>query len=510
MRLKFTVRTRSTRGTDNGGSSNGNGGNTYQDVMAVPGAPRSPLLNNTEVVVLEEKKKPGDTNKDVVGLSQEKAKEMWQYQLQSPTCMIAALTGVLRERGIRRKDENNVETDELITYPDVLFEVAEVRDQNGNVLHKANLIDEYGKPYYVVTIHADRIAALEPSLAGNVNTLDEIKRAYAQLNFHNLHIDKRAFTVENVANQATWGGMFDIFNYYNVPAHSGFAQSTHDIVTELEAGNPLIVYVDPNEIWGQDFATAEQQAFDGIHINGVTGTPIRSGYYHNVVLTRIDFTNPKNPVVVINDSGHKDRKGPARTIPLVRLLAAMADYRFRYIAPGNAIGKLGVQQARRVLLEAELTDWYSRNSGENAQVIQQAKTTGFLMHAIKNPNLLALIQQDPMIPDNFTHIAQEYLSQEIVNQFLLEERFNIPRGTLQSIYEDADVLEYTKPVVISHLRTTLKKSELKTILLKPEIFTELKFTQTEIDSFLNVRFLRSRGFTQAEIDEILVTEDTDN
>ena len=428
-----------------------------------------------------------------IGISQSTAEEMWQYQGQDPTCMIATITGILRLQGVRN------DAGDLITYPDVLFDIAQVKDHNGNILHNPQIVDLNGNPLYVVTIHLDRI----PNLTFDINNITEVQTAYEALQFHLMVKTERAFSIQNPGNNASWGGIFDIMGHYDVPAHTGYAYSLYDITTELENRNALMVYVDPNEIWTSDFATREQQAFDGVAINGVTGTPINSGGAHMITITSLDLSDLSNPIAVINDSGPLE--GSARRVPLVQVLAAMADYRFQYVAPNASVPEISLQQARRLGLERNLKTWYARHSN-NPLVANLLSTSEYLLHAIQTPALMSLIEQDF---GGTEQAAKDYLAQEIISQTKMLQKYNIPKGTIQNLYNNADVLEFSKGTIIDAIGSGTNKEEVRS-LLDDDLLSRAGFTEDERAAVLNETYIRGLGhFTEAEIDEILGTDEAD-
>lgn len=429
---------------------------------------------------------------------------MWQYQGQDDTCMIASVTGVLRQLGTTNASGN------LITYPDVLFDIAEVRDQNGNILHPAGMRDSRGNPLYTVTIHLDRIQ----NLNFNIRDSAAVQQAFTNGTFHSLPQQQRAFTVKNHPN-TSWGGIFPLMERYGVKTHhSGMAYSLYDIVAELETTdtktlpNPMMIYVDLNEIStiGSDFVTQQQAALNSITINGITGSAINSGAAHMITITALDLSNPADPRVIINDTG---ATGGGQSVSLDQLFAAMSDYRFKYIAPNAVIPHVNQQQARRITLEDRIRYWYQTTDSTLKASLEA--TSEKLLATIQNPSLLSQIDANDQ-NFNLTEIAKEYLYTEARNQALMFERFGIPKGSIQNLYNNTDVLEFTQWTVSNAIRNNIDTSEVKS-LLDHNILDRLGWTQAERDAVMNKEYLQGlrvggrrdnpRHFTDDEINQIL-------
>lgn len=470
IRLGHTFR-RSRRASAGASGNTVPYGTPPDDGENVPGAPPVPVPANP-----------------VVGLSENKAQEMYQHQSPGPTCIVASATGILRKENVKN------ESGELITYPDVLFKVGLVKDQTGKILHKPTLTDPNGGPLYTLTLHTDRLPK-----GTDISNSNALKALYVVEQGRNVNDDERYFTVTNTPDAAEHGGVFDILRHHDVESYLGYAHTVYDLVTELQRGTPIIAVVDANELWTDDYATRDESQLERVDIGGVSGTPINSGATsHQIVITSIDLSNPNKPIAVINDSGR--RKDVARRIPLTQLIAAMADYRFMYIAPGTPLSALSLQQARRQTLERNLSKWYAQHAG-NANLTQYVKRTEFLVSVARQPKLMQLIEKDF---GGTAETAREFIAQHDRNQAALEAQFNLPEGYSDRLYSNADVLEYTKSAIQNAIENG-KKSDLKNILNR-ELLSQVKFSQEEIDDYLNSQYLRSRGFTQDEIDEILAAD----
>lgn len=461
---------RRSRGTSAGVSGNTVPyGNPPDDGENVPGAPSAPTPANR-----------------VIGLSEDTARTMHQHQSPGPTCIVASATGILRKEGVKNA------SGELITYPDVLFKVGLVKDQNGKILHKPTLTDPNGGPLYTLTLHTDRLPE-----GTDISNSDAIKALYVVEQSRSVHDDERYFTVINTPDAAERGGVFDILRHHGVESYLGYAHTVYDLVTELQRGTPIMAYVDPNELLIDNYATQDASQLKTVHIGGNLGTPTTSGTAHQIVITTVDLSDPNNPIAVINDSAH--RKHGARRIPLTQLIAAMADWRFVYIAPGTPLSALSLQQARRQTLERNLANWYGRYGSELLSA--RVKTTDFLLEVSRQPALMKLIEVDF---GGTAETAREFIAQHDRNQAALESQFNLPTGYSDRLYSNADVIEFTKPIIQNAIKT-VKKNELKTILNR-DILRQVGFSQEEIDGYLNSQYLRSRGFTENEINKILTVD----
>lgn len=93
--------------------------------------------------------------------------------------------------------------------------------------------------------------------------------------------------------------MNQMLDYYDIDNEMGFNKSMDDIVDCLNEGGKVIVALDANQIWyGED-----TDIFSPM-----------SGANHAVEVIGIDNSDPDNPMVILNDSGHPD--GCGEMVPL--------------------------------------------------------------------------------------------------------------------------------------------------------------------------------------------------
>ena len=118
------------------------------------------------------------------------------------------------------------------------------------------------------------------------------------------------FTESQLADQASANGWYD--PAYGTPTDDvGNLLEAHGIPTAREEGDieqltelvaqdrPVIVAVDSSEIW---------EGADETELGDLPFVP-GGGADHAVVVTGMDFTDPDNPEVILNDSGHPDGAG---------------------------------------------------------------------------------------------------------------------------------------------------------------------------------------------------------
>ena len=485
LNVKNFIRNIHGRSTDNNANGNGNGNNenpgTYSGGLNfAPGAPGAPSINRV--------KAPSDP---YIGTSAEQADSMYQKQVGT-SCLIASTTMILRQQGVHIGKD-------LINFEGVLFDVAQIILIPGKrVLHNPRIVDPIGNPMYHLYID---ISNTHPGIPANMNFNDK-----AKLKKYFLHEQadppsqnkNRVFQIKNIGDAAPQGGTFEILKHYGKTGHSGNAYSLYDIAEELKRGQYMILNLDPNEIWGDDYPTSDQRNIPTVILHGVAGTPDQSGATgHNVVLLAIDFTNPNEPMALINDPGDPRNHGRARRIPLTQLIAAMGDYQFDYIASGAGDAARKSLQDSRQSLMWDIANWYGRHS-ESRYIAEQFQKSAFFMSAVRNPALMQLMEAD------FPGIAlraSQFVAQHDKNQRAFEKEYGLPLGYSDALYGNADAYEFDKPLVINAINT-VSKNELKGIMNR-SILEQAGFLSHEIDGYLNETYLRRRGFTDAEIEEIL-------
>ena len=129
---------------------------------------------------------------------------------------------------------------------------------------------------------------------------------------------REGWLTEEGGSLATVGATLD---YGGIPSHTVMDATFENIVAELVAGHKVVLPVDSSELWDQSvFGRMWDWMTD---LGGGTAD-------HVVWITEIDMSDPDNPIVTINDTGHPD--GQAAQYPLNELRDAWADSHFSYIA----------------------------------------------------------------------------------------------------------------------------------------------------------------------------------
>ncbi|MDP3114401.1 MAG: hypothetical protein Q8M98_06450 [Candidatus Cloacimonadaceae bacterium] len=116
---------------------------------------------------------------------------------------------------------------------------------------------------------------------------------------------------ENGMNPDDVGNLLEL---HGVPCHTNDGASIQDLMSELSEGRKVIVGVDSGELWhGEPLEDFFHQSAD-----------------HAIWVTGVDFTDPNNPQVIINDSG--DPNGAGKQYALNDFMDAWQDSGFNYVA----------------------------------------------------------------------------------------------------------------------------------------------------------------------------------
>jgi hypothetical protein len=107
----------------------------------------------------------------------------------------------------------------------------------------------------------------------------------------------------------------NLLEHYGVPVEQHHGATIADIENALAEGDGVIVGVDGGELSNPEF-DFDQPLVD---YQGIPG----QGADHAVQVVGLDYTDPDNPMVIINDPGSSDGQGKA--IPLEAFLAAWED-----------------------------------------------------------------------------------------------------------------------------------------------------------------------------------------
>jgi hypothetical protein len=120
------------------------------------------------------------------------------------------------------------------------------------------------------------------------------------------------------------GNMMDL---YGIPNHTVTNASLEQLATELQNGHGVIVGVNSGELWDTGLL-AELKEFlcdaFGLDASEFIGAD------HAVTVTGIDTSDPANPMVILNDSGHPD--GAGVMYPLEKFMDAWENSDFYYTA----------------------------------------------------------------------------------------------------------------------------------------------------------------------------------
>ena len=108
--------------------------------------------------------------------------------------------------------------------------------------------------------------------------------------------------------------MNKMLDYYGIENEMSFNNDEADLREALENGEKVIVSVDADEIWYGET--------DDVF------TPT-DGANHAVQVIGIDYSDPDNPMVILNDSGHPD--GCGEMVPLDVFMDAWEDGGYQMI-----------------------------------------------------------------------------------------------------------------------------------------------------------------------------------
>ncbi|WP_055615955.1 C39 family peptidase [Streptomyces phaeochromogenes] len=142
---------------------------------------------------------------------------------------------------------------------------------------------------------------------------------------------------EQLTSEAADQGWFDgsgtapadlgnLLELHGVPVQQVEDASIEQLETVLADGGAAIVGLDADEIWAQGHDPNDDNVGD---MPGMAGQDAN----HAVWVTGIDNTDPANPMVVLNDSGHPDGQGLA--VPLDEFMGAWQDSGNYLVAAGS-------------------------------------------------------------------------------------------------------------------------------------------------------------------------------
>ena len=125
-------------------------------------------------------------------------------------------------------------------------------------------------------------------------------------------------------NGATIEDVGKVLEHYGIDIHCRENATFANLIVELERGHSVIIVVDAGELWAESFGEHAQEWLEDI-----ADRPD-----HVVWLTGIDLSDPNEPYVIINDTGHPD--GAGARYSLSEFKDAWEDGRYTYIATDEA------------------------------------------------------------------------------------------------------------------------------------------------------------------------------
>lgn len=128
------------------------------------------------------------------------------------------------------------------------------------------------------------------------------------------------------------GDVGNLLDLHGVSTHDVHYATVADLARELQAGHGIIVGVNSAELWNSGpLSDLKHWLCKAFGLDNSTFNPAD----HAVVVTGIDVSDPGNPHVIINDSGHPDGQG--HPYPLDKFLDAWENSNFSYTATNAAI-----------------------------------------------------------------------------------------------------------------------------------------------------------------------------
>jgi hypothetical protein len=125
------------------------------------------------------------------------------------------------------------------------------------------------------------------------------------------------------------GSLMDL---YGVENHTVLNADLMNLAEELQAGHGVIVGVNSAELWQQGvLGELRNWLIENLGLDTAAYTQAD----HAVVVTGMDFSDPEQPMVILNDSGRPDGAGAA--YPLDRFMDAWQNSGFYYTATDGAL-----------------------------------------------------------------------------------------------------------------------------------------------------------------------------
>ncbi|MBT2398192.1 C39 family peptidase [Streptomyces sp. ISL-100] len=151
------------------------------------------------------------------------------------------------------------------------------------------------------------------------------------------YLTGQEFSEEQLTQEAASMGWFDgsgtapadvgnLLEHHGVPVEHVEGASLEQLEQVVSSGGAAIVGVDSSEIWTAGYDPADDP------VGGVPGIPGQDAD-HAVWVTGFDHSDPANPMVILNDSGHPDGQGLA--VPLDEFMGAWQDSGNLLVAAGT-------------------------------------------------------------------------------------------------------------------------------------------------------------------------------
>ena len=213
------------------------------------------------------------------------------------------------------------------TVPPVLHKDAVRKGRHGKALYVRTIsgryiAGEFVAGYYTVDRRFIEVADTEaPGAAGVSGYWPNID--YGPLNT-GIPVQGR-IPPEDINENDGWGLVKDIFAAYGIESRTRYASDFTTLLAELDAGNPVIAYVDNFELQQQPYIVDAQSNAD------TSNKGLLSSENHAVWFSGVDRSDPDNPKILVNDSG----LGTVTLVPVATVLAAWEDGEFIYEAPGE-------------------------------------------------------------------------------------------------------------------------------------------------------------------------------
>ena len=301
----------------------------------------------------------------VIGISAEEAAKFWQNQGAHPTCMLVAISSMLLSIGID------------VDYQALLGQAtSEIRFDTGETLYSRRFIDsgthliEPSKPQYSSEFY-DILSQLPAEyfeyvrgehsgsdllnyIINNQGTLPSPATAYlVELLDYRDSDDYDGYTQtyggEPVINfqagnvSRSWDAARMLFEHNNITPRTGVGSDFSTVIQELEAGNPLLVFLDAREIRDNAVPAEIQDQQDRINYLNSPGN-LQSALNHAVYITGIEIHDGVPYFVVVDSASGRgtlgsdtDEVGTALLYRVDRFAAGWEDGEYMYMTVGDTL-----------------------------------------------------------------------------------------------------------------------------------------------------------------------------